>query len=41
MRRGKMARGHSRRVFSRTAGNQRVHPKNLLTSNPMRGGIRL
>lgn len=43
MRRGRMSRGHSRRVFSRTAGGQRVHPKNHLgVSNlPMRGGIRL
>lgn len=42
MRRGRMSRGHSRRVFSRTAGGQRVHPKNgLFNAGPMRGGIRL
>lgn len=43
MRRSRMSRGHSRRVFSRTAGGQRVHPKNALVtgSRPMRGGIRL
>jgi hypothetical protein len=35
-RRGKMARGHSRRNFRRTAGS---HPKNQV--RPMRGGIRL
>lgn len=34
-----MARGHSRKVFTR--GAQRVHPKNALSSLPMRGGIRL
>ena len=39
-RRGKMARGHSRRVFRK--GAQNVHPKNLVSvAGPMRGGIRL
>lgn len=36
-RRSKMARGNSKRVFTR--GAQRVHPKN--SARPMRGGIRL
>lgn len=39
-RRGRMARGHSRKVFTR--GAQRVHGKNAVTTaGPMRGGIRL
>lgn len=38
-RRGRMSRGHSRRNFS--AGAQRVHPKNVSSAAPMRGGIRL
>lgn len=41
MRRSRMSRRSSRRLFSRTAGNQRVHPKNMRSSVPMRGGIRL
>lgn len=43
MRRSRMSRGHSRRVFSRTAGASRVHPRNNVGtgSAPMRGGIRL
>lgn len=42
MRRGRMSRGHSRKLFTRTAGNQRVHPKNnMVNGAPMRGGIRL
>lgn len=39
--RSKMKSGHSKRLFSHTAGAQKVHPKNLRTSSPMRGGIRL
>lgn len=40
-RRGRMPRGHSRRVFSK--GAQRVHPKNHVSTGGvvMRGGIRL
>lgn len=38
-RRGRMPRGHSRRVFRRGAMN--VHPKNLMQAMPSRGGIRL
>lgn len=38
-RRGKMSRGHSKRVFR--GGAKGVHWKNVLTANPMRGGIRL
>jgi len=30
----------SKKYFSKTAGAQKVHPKNN-TANPMRGGIRL
>jgi len=37
MRRKKMSRKKSRRVFTKTA--RKVHKKNM--SNPMRGGIRL
>lgn len=33
-----MSRGKSRRNFRRNAG---THPRNLQTSMPMRGGIRL
>lgn len=43
MKRSKMHRGYSRKVF--TKGAQRVHPKNALSmvshAGPMRGGIRL
>lgn len=38
-RRFKMARGKSRRSFTR--GARRVHRKNFSGGNPMRGGIRL
>lgn len=38
MRRQKMNRGRSRRVFSKTAG--RAHARNFSPA-PMRGGIRL
>ena len=41
MRRHSMQRSRSRKLFSRTAGNSRVHPKNTLPIVPMRGGIRL
>lgn len=45
MMRNRMSRGKSRRLFSRTAGHSRVHPKNFLSNvsmpGPMRGGIRL
>lgn len=37
--RGKMDRGHSRKVF--TGAAKRVHPRNNMLSRPMRGGIRL
>lgn len=41
----KMNRRSSEKYFSRTAGNQRVHPKNNFSNvnqaGPMRGGIRL
>lgn len=40
-----MNRKKSEKYFSRTAGNERVHPKNHLSrvqgAGPMRGGIRL
>lgn len=36
--RGRMGRGHSKKVFKR--GAQRVHPRNV-AGRPMRGGIRL
>lgn len=39
--RHRVSRRKSRRVFSHTAGNQHVHPKNMLNSMPMRGGTRL
>lgn len=41
MKRHRMAKGHSKRTFTRAALN--VHPKNMLRINaaPMRGGIRL
>lgn len=39
MQRRKMTRGHSKRLFTRTA--RRVHPKNIVRNlNPMRGGYR-
>lgn len=37
MKRSKMSKGHSRKLFTKTA--QKVHKKNA-TPNPMRGGIR-
>lgn len=37
MRRGKMSRGHSRKVFRRGTG---THVRNMNTA-PVRGGIRL
>lgn len=39
MRRKRLARGRSRRMFTR--GALRVHPKNAYNTGPMRGGIRL
>lgn len=43
--RKRLSRKHSRRMFSRTAGSQHVHPKNSMGSSggslSMRGGIRL
>lgn len=39
--RKKMSKGHSRRMFSATAGMNHVHPKNAYLVAPMRGGIRL
>lgn len=41
MRRHKLDRRSSQRMFSRTAGGSKVHPKNMRSSVPMRGGIRL
>lgn len=39
-----MNRAKSEKLFSRTAGNNRVHPKNFLSQvqgpGPMRGGLR-
>lgn len=40
-RRHSIPRRVSKRLFRKTAGNQRVHPKNSLNIMPMRGGIRL
>lgn len=39
MKRHKITKGRSKKLFSRTA--QSIHPKNINNSNPMRGGIRL
>lgn len=39
MRRQKMGRKHSRKVFK--GGARRVHKKNGMRGRPMRGGIRL
>lgn len=39
MKRARMGRRKSKRSF--TAGAMRVHPRNLSTARPMRGGIRL
>lgn len=43
--RHKMDRRSSEKYFTKTAGNNRVHPRNFLSSvtqvGPMRGGIRL
>lgn len=41
MKRRRMSRGRSKKLFRRTAGNERVHPKNGLHDVVMRGGIRL
>jgi hypothetical protein len=38
-RRRRLSRKSSRKMFSKSAS--RTHRKNLLTRNPMRGGIRL
>lgn len=42
--RARVSMRHSKKLFSRTADNQRVHPKNFLFDankvGPMRGGIR-
>jgi len=35
----KLSSGHSKRMFTRNA--VKVHRRNLVSSNPMRGGIRL
>lgn len=37
--RGHLSHGYSRKVFRR--GAQRVHPRNIPSGAPMRGGIRL
>lgn len=39
MKRSKMSRGHSKRLFSATASG--THRRNLQMGSPMRGGIRL
>lgn len=43
--RRKMNRGSSEKYFSRTAGSNHVHRKNMMggssAAGPMRGGIRL
>jgi len=39
--RNSISRRKSRRMFSRSAGGSRVHPKNMRSSVVMRGGIRL
>jgi len=43
--RRRLNRSSSKKYFSRTAGGNHVHPKNMFTgvqsSGPMRGGIRL
>lgn len=41
MRRSPLSRGVSRKMFTRTAGNNNAHRKNFLHLMPMRGGIRL
>ena len=33
--------GKSRRLFKKTAGLNKIHPRNKLRNNVMRGGIRL
>lgn len=38
--RQKMSRKRSKKLFSKTAGSRKVHPKNVKAA-PMRGGIRL
>lgn len=37
----RMHKRSSRKLFSKTAGHVHVHPKNMLSTVPMRGGIRL
>lgn len=39
MKRHKLARSKSRKMFSKHA--VKTHPKNVLTRQPMRGGIRM
>ncbi len=44
--RQKLSNRKSKKMFTATAGAQKVHPKNYgggisVTTNPMRGGIRL
>lgn len=45
--RKKLSMKKSKKMFTATAGNQKVHPKNYagqsisINTNPMRGGIRL
>ena len=42
MKRHKMNRSGSKKLFSRTAGANHIHPKNIQSSSQvMRGGIRL
>lgn len=38
--RKRLSNRKSRKIFSKTAGSRRVHPKNFSSLNPMRGGIR-
>lgn len=38
--RKKLSSRASKKYFSKTAGAQRVHPKNIRPLMPMRGGIR-
>lgn len=39
MKRHKLSKGHSKKLFSRTAS--RTHKRNVPTRIPMRGGIRM
>lgn len=36
-----MSKRHSKKLFSKTADLNRIHPKNAYMTGPMRGGIRL